>query len=400
MPRRSRFVALHSTSSQPANLLNEWTGELSACDLQANLAFVFLAEHAEETFAAVGSLLRERFPTAQILGANCQGTIAGSREMESGPSAVLWLGELADMELGSQHLRFERTSEGAAFSGSGDALDLSEWDPAEGLIIGLGDPYTFPMDVYLERLQDEAPLLPVVGGMASGGAGPGLTLLMRNGELINHGAVFLTLRNLRAGAGPRFRSVVSQGCRPIGEPLVVTSAERNQIFGLGGQSAVAQLLRIYRQLPTQEQRMLQQGLHLGIAVDEYRERFGYGDFLIRNVMQINQQDDYLVVGDFVRVGQTVQFHLRDEVSATADLRARVKQMQAEALPQRAVGGLLFSCNGRGSNLFSEPDHDARLIRELAGEIPLAGFFAAGEIGPVAGVNFVHGFTSSALFFLD
>ena len=114
---------------------------------------------------------------------------------------------------------------------------------------------------------------------------------------------------------------------------------------------------------------MQQGLHLGIAVDEYRERFGYGDFLIRNVMQINQQDDYLVVGDFVRVGQTVQFHLRDEVSATADLRARVKQMQAEALPRRAAGGLLFSCNGRGSNLFSEPDHDARLIRELAGEIP-------------------------------
>jgi small ligand-binding sensory domain FIST len=182
--------------------------------------------------------------------------------------------------------------------------------------------------------------------------------------------------------------------------LVVTAAERNQIFGLGGQSAVEQLLRIYRELPTQEQRMLQQGLHLGIAIDEYRERFGLGDFLIRNVMQINQQDDYLVVGDFVRVGQTVQFHLRDHLSATADLRVRLKQMLNNTQPQRPGGALLFSCNGRGSNLFPEPHHDAGLIREIAGEIPLAGFFAAGEIGPVAGVNFVHGFTASALFFLD
>lgn len=381
-------------------MLGELAGQLSACEVSANVVFVFLAEHSEETLVEVGKLLAERFPGAELLGANVQGTIADSEENETGPAAVIWLGELVDVELTSHHLSFQRTSEGAAFSGSGDLLDLSEWDPAESAIVGLGDPYTFPMDVYLERLREEAPRLPVVGGMASGGAGPGLTLLMRNGELVNHGAVFLTLRNQRAGGGQRFRSVVSQGCRPIGQPLVVTAAERNQIFGLGGQSAVEQLLRIYQQLPTQEQRMLQQGLHLGIAIDEYRDRFGLGDFLIRNVLQINQQEGYLVVGDFVRVGQTVQFHLRDHLSATADLKARMKQMLGDSLPQRPGGALLFSCNGRGSNLFPEPHHDARLIRELGGEIHLAGFFAAGEIGPVAGVNFVHGFTASALFFLD
>lgn len=381
-------------------MLGELAAQLSASDLEANVAFAFLAEHSEESFAEVGKLLSERFPAAHILGANCQGTIADDEELESGPSAVVWLGSLVDVELGSHHLSFQRTTEGAAFSGSGHVLDLSDWDPAEAAIIGLGDPYTFPMDVYLERLRDEAPCLPVVGGMASGGAGPGLTLLLRNGELINHGAVFLTLRNERPGGGQRFRSVVSQGCRPIGQPLVVTAAERNQIFGLGGQSAVEQLLRIYRQLPTQEQRMLQQGLHLGIAIDEYRDRFALGDFLIRNVLQINQQEDYLVVADFVRVGQTVQFQLRDHLSATADLKTRMKQMLGDSLPLRPRGGLLFSCNGRGSNLFPEPHHDAGLIRDLAGEIPLAGFFAAGEIGPVAGVNFVHGFTASALFFFD
>ena len=400
MHRRSRFACIQSRQSRPAEMLGELTAQLSACEIDANVAFAFLADQTEESFVEVAKLLSERFPGAHVLGANCQGTIADSEELEAGASAVLWLGELAEVELGSHHLSFQRTSEGAAFSGSGDLLDLSDWDPAEAAIVGLGDPYTFPMDVYLERLRDEAPRLPVVGGMASGGAGPGLTLLLRNGELINHGAVFLTLRNARPGSGPRFQSVVSQGCRPIGQPLVVTAAERNQIFGLGGQSAVEQLLRIYRELPTQEQRMLQQGLHLGIAIDEYRERFGLGDFLIRNVMQINQQEDYLVVGDFVRVGQTVQFHLRDHLSATADLRIRLKQMLNETQPQRPGGALLFSCNGRGSNLFPEPHHDAGLIREIAGEIPLAGFFAAGEIGPVAGVNFVHGFTASALFFLD
>lgn len=144
--------------------------------------------------------------------------------------------------------------------------------------------------------------------------------------------------------------------------------------------------------------MLQMGLHLGIAVDEYRDRFGFGDFLIRNVMQLNQEEGYLVVGDFVRVGQTVQFHLRDEVSAGAELKMRLQQMLANIQPQRPCGALLFSCNGRGQNLFSTPNHDAELIRSTVGEIPLAGFFAAGEIGPVSGVNFVHGYTASGLFF--
>lgn len=400
MTRHSRFATFRSIRSDSSAVLEDLQIQLQTAELNANLVFVFVAEQSEEAFADLSKLLKQRFPAAHLLGCSCQGTICGEQEIENGPSAIVWAGELADVELGSFHLNFQRTSEGAAFAGQGDLPDASDWEPGEAVIVGLGDPYTFPMDVYLERLRDEAPLLPVVGGMASGGTGPGLTLLMRNGELVNHGAVFLTLRNRRTDGQPRFSAVVSQGCRPIGEPLVVTRSERNQIFGLGGKSALEQLMRIYRELPTSEQRMLQQGLHLGIAVDEYRERFGFGDFLIRNVIGMDQAEGYLVVGDFVRVGQTVQFHLRDDVSANADLEQRLKQMLAQSQPQRPAGGLLFSCNGRGTNLFSEPHHDARLIRTTLGEIPLAGFFAAGEIGPVSGVNFVHGFTASGLFFQD
>lgn len=380
-------------------MLGELAGQLDSAELKPNLVLVFLAEQTEEVFAELARSLRARFPQAQLLGCSVQGTICNGQELESGPSAVVWAGELPDVEIGSFHLNFQRTSEGAAFAGEGDLADLSEWEPADSALIALGDPYTFPMDVYLERLRDEAPLMPVVGGMASGGAGPGLTLLMRNGVLVNHGAIFASLRNRRMDGLPRFSSVVSQGCRPIGEPFVVTGAERNQVFGLGGKPAIEQLIKIYRELPTQEQRMLQMGMHLGIAVDEYRDRFGFGDFLIRNVMQLNQEEGFLVVGDFVRVGQTVQFHLRDEVSAGAELKMRLQQMLANLQPQRPVGGLLFSCNGRGQNLFSTPNHDAELIRSTVGEIPLAGFFAAGEIGPVSGVNFVHGYTASGLFFL-
>jgi len=379
-------------------MLDDLAGQLDSAEISPNLVLVFLAEQTEESFAELSKSLRRRFPEAQLLGCSVQGAICDGQEFESGPSAVVWAGQLSDVEIGSFHLNFQRTSEGAAFAGEGELADLSEWEPADSVLIALGDPYTFPMDVYLERLRDEAPMLPVVGGMASGGAGPGLTLLMRNGELVNQGAMFASLRNRRSDGLPRFISVVSQGCRPIGEPFVVTGAERNQVFGLGGKPAVEQLLRIYRELLTQEQRMLQMGLHLGIAVDEYRDRFGFGDFLIRNVLQLNQDDGYLVVGDFVRVGQTVQFHLRDEVSAGAELQQRLKQMLAEMQPQRLAGALLFSCNGRGQNLFSTANHDAQLIQSTVGQIPLAGFFAAGEIGPVSGVNFVHGYTASGLFF--
>jgi small ligand-binding sensory domain FIST len=202
-------------------------------------------------------------------------------------------------------------------------------------------------------------------------------------------------------SGPvRLQTVVSQGCRPIGRPFVVTKAERNIIYELGGKPALVQLREIFDTLPTSEQRLVQRALHVGRVVSEYQERFEQGDFLVRNVVGIDANSGAIAIGDYLRPGQTVQFHIRDEEAADAEL----KQLMVDAKSKGGgspAGALLFTCNGRGTRMFSQPNHDADAIAHAFGPIPLAGFFAQGELGPIGQHNFIHGFTASiGLFYPD
>jgi small ligand-binding sensory domain FIST len=225
--------------------------------------------------------------------------------------------------------------------------------------------------------------------MASGIRGPGECRLLHNGDVRDQGAVGVVLQ------GPLGqRSGVSQGCRPLGRPLVITRAENNVIFELGGKPPLEQLRELWQTLSPAEQTLVrEQGLHVGRVINEYRGDFRRGDFLVRNVLELDRSR--LMISEPVRVGQTVQFHVRDAASADEDLHALLRQ---ELTGKKPAAGLLFSCNGRGRRLFPTPDHDAKAVRGAAGPIPLAGFFAQGELGPVGGRNFVHGFTASLALF--
>jgi small ligand-binding sensory domain FIST len=194
-------------------------------------------------------------------------------------------------------------------------------------------------------------------------------------------------------------TLVSQGCKPIGSTYVVTRAERNVIFELGGRPAMERLQELYPTLSPQDQQLIEQGLLVGLAMSEYQERFRRGDFLITNVMGAHRESGAILLGNLVRTGQTVQFHVRDAKTADEDLRHMLGQLD-QSSDRRFAGGLLFSCNGRGTRMFPEPHHDAQGIRKALGPLPLAGLFAAGEIGPVGGRNYIHGFTASLALFQD
>ncbi len=193
------------------------------------------------------------------------------------------------------------------------------------------------------------------------------------------------------------RCIVSQGCRPIGRPFVITRARENVILELAGKPPLARLQELWQQLGPEDQQLFQRGLHVGRVINEYQGGFQRGDFLVRNVLGLDRDTGALAITDRVRVGQTVQFHVRDAATADEDLHALL-QIDLSAGAKRPAGALVFSCNGRGSRMFDQPDHDARAVRAEAGEIPLAGFFAAGELGPVGGQNFLHGFTASVVLF--
>ncbi|HXG09499.1 MAG TPA: FIST N-terminal domain-containing protein [Gemmataceae bacterium] len=358
-----------------------------------DLALVFFSPHHAEYAALIGETIRKRLAPRCLLGCSGEGIIGNDQEIEQRPAVSLWLGRWSrPVELEAFHLVQERTPDGVSLLGWPDGLVGAV--PRRSAMLLLGDPYTFPVDLLLEQVNTDYPGLRVLGGMCSGGGGPGESRLLIDGWVVQAGAVGVLLQGELG-----LRSIVSQGCRPIGRHLVITRAEDNIIRELGGRPPLEQLQQLWQELSPEEQQLLQRGLHIGRVINEYQGEFQRGDFLVRNVLGIDRESGALAITDWVRVGQTVQFHVRDARTADEDLRALL-QLDLSAHEKRPTAALVFSCNGRGTRLFPEPHHDARTIRAEAGEIPLAGFFAAGELGPVGGQNFIHGFTASVVLFED
>ena len=259
-------------------------------------------------------------------------------------------------------------------------------------VLLLADPFSFPTDGLIAQLNTREAGIPIVGGNASGGQAPQDNRLIVGDQVTSDGAVAILLRG-----NTGIRTLVSQGCRPVGDHFVITRSDENVIYELGGKPALLQLKQIFDTLPTHEQALIQRGLHVGRVVSEYQDQFEQGDFLVRNVLGIDPDKGSIAVADFLRPGQTIQFQIRDQHTADAELNQLLAQLQNDQ-NFTAGGGLLFSCNGRGTRLFSEPHHDASAVDQALGSIPLAGFFAAGEIGPIGKENFMHGFTASLALF--
>jgi small ligand-binding sensory domain FIST len=346
----------------------------------ADLAVLFFSTHHARSADVLVRTVQQRLSPRCLLGCVAEAVIGGDREIEQNPAVSLWVSRWAKpLTMEPFHLVLERTADGPSLFG---------W-PA---VLLLGDPFTFPIDLLLRRVNEDAPGVRVLGGMASGIRGPGQCRLLFQDTVKDQGAAGVLLQGQLG-----LRSIVSQGCRPIGRPLVITRAKDNLILELGGKTPLAQLQELWATLTAQEQELFQQGLHIGRVLNEYQGQFQRGDFLVRNVLALERESGALAVTDRVRVGQTVQFHVRDAATADEDLHALLR-LDVGAHERKPSAALLFSCNGRGSRLFSQPHHDARALYAEAGDIPLAGFFAQGELGPVGGQNFIHGFTASIALF--
>jgi small ligand-binding sensory domain FIST len=356
-----------------------------------DLAAAFFSVHHAPAANEMAEAIRQRLAPRCLLGCVAEAVIGNDREVEEGPALSLWLGRWTrPVSVESFHLTLQRAADGPSLLGWPDALTGA--DPSQTAVLLLGDPFTFPVDLFLSQVRDLAPGVRVLGGMASGIRAPGQCRLLHDSAAVNQGAAGILLQ------GPvGLRSIVSQGCRPIGHPLVITRAEENIICELGGKPSLERLQELWEGLTPEEQNLFRQGLHIGRVLNEYQEGFQRGDFLVRNVLGIDRDSGALGINDRVRVGQTVQFHVRDADTADEDLHALL-QRDRHAHDRPPAAGLIFTCNGRGMRLFRQPHHDACAVRAEVGPIPLAGFFAQGELGPVGGQNFIHGFTASIALF--
>jgi small ligand-binding sensory domain FIST len=386
------FTAALSTAPETPEALAEVCGRARAqLDGTPDLGVVFFSPHHLKAAAEISRAVRQELGPRCLLGCVGEAVIGDDQEIEASPALSLWLARWAGgVSTVPFHLVLERTADGPSLLGWPDALVGA--DGADASILMLGDPFTFPADLFLQQINEDSPGLRVLGGMASGIRGAGQCRLLLDGAVLDQGAAGVLLQ------GPvGLRSIVSQGCRPIGRHMVVTRAEDNLILELGGRPPLEQLQELWQSLTAQEQQLFQRGLHIGRVLNEYQGDFQRGDFLVRNVLGLDRTTGAMAVGDRVRVGQTVQFHVRDAETAEEDLHALL-QLDISAHEKRPGAALLFSCNGRGTRLFNQPHHDARVVRAEAGAIPLAGFFAMGELGPVGGQNCQHGFTASVALF--
>lgn len=356
------------------------------------IAFVS-AQHAAK-FDLLAGLLRREFENAYIFGCCAGGVIGGGREIEDRAGLSLTGASLPGVKMKGTHLTAEQAPSLYADARIWeDALRMTANQQPSFLV--LSDPYSFDAESFVKGLDRVFPLAPKIGGLASGARTVGGTTLFLNDQVYHSGCITLALTgNIEIDA------VVAQGCRPIGDPMFVTAAHENLIRELDRRSPRDVIAEVFERTSVADRELFGDSLFLGLAMRADANQYMPGDFLIRNVLGMDPQSGALWVSANVPVNSVVQFHLRDAETSAYDLERTLSNYRASHSLTPECGALLFSCNGRGANLYGQADHDSNAFRRLVADLPIGGFFCAGEIGPVQNATYLHGYTSAFAVFRE
>ena len=361
-------------------------------ETELDLAVAFVSAHHAEEYGHTPGLVQEALGARVFIGCSAGGVIGGGTEVEHRPGFALTVAKLPCVELHPFHLEESDLPDADA--------SPQAWEEKMGIspeevscFLVLANPFTFPTPDLIQGLNYAYAASMKVGGMASDATKPGNNVLYLDDQVYRAGAVCIAMHgNIVVD------TVVAQGCRPIGRPMQVTRCDGNLLLELDGEPPIQVLQRLTPTLDERDRELARHSLFLGVVMDELLEHPGQGDFLIRNLMGGNPNTGVLSIGELPREGQTVQFHLRDAKTSSEDLDALLTRYANGFEGEQSEGALLFPCLGRGEYLYGHPDHDTNLFRDRVGSLPLGGFFCNGEIGPVGGTTFLHGYTSSFAIF--
>ena len=257
-----------------------------------------------------------------------------------------------------------------------------------GCLLILPDPVGLQPQALLDGLHEALGFVPILGAVVAGA--PFFQIF--NTDVARGGLAGVAL----SGAQPLIG--VAQGCQPIGEPYVITRADGNVVSEIGSRPAVAVMREALHSLHDPESRIREAGVFVGLAMDPAKSPLERGDFLVRNLVGVDQRGGAIAVAEPVHVGQTIQFQIRDAQSAREDLVAILEMLKEQLGGRRPSFGCYFNCAGRGQGLFGIPDHDVTLITQHLGKFPLAGFFGNGEFAPIGRRNFFHNYTGALVIF--
>jgi small ligand-binding sensory domain FIST len=356
-----------------------------------DLLLAFASPHHAQDFTILAELAAERHPGALLVGCTGSGVIGNAREAEEGPALSLTGAWLPGVACNGFHVGMSSLPDPETGAASWhDRVGLGPRTRPKFLL--LADPFTLDADALIGGLDRAYPRAPKVGGLVSGGRAPGEHRLLLGEEVHRGGAVGVAFTG-----DLEVDTVIAQGCRPIGRPMLVTRCRGGALLELDRGKPLEVLAEIHEELGPRDRELMRHSLFLGLDMREERVEYDPGELLVRNIVGADPETGALSVGEELHPVQAVQFVLRDADAAREDLR-RMLEVRRETGAPRPEGALLFSCTGRGSGLFGRPDHDTGLFEEVLGPAALGGFFCNGEIGPVGGTTFLHGYTSAFALF--
>lgn len=343
---------------------------------RADLVFCFVSNHYLDHAHSLPRALEAHFPKALQLGCSASGVIGGQQEVEFEPAIALLGASLPGVEIAPFALEGEMETW---------ARQITIDPDREPDLVVLSDPFTCDAGEMVSWLDAAFPESTKIGGVASGASQPGEGVLLLDGRLQRTGAVGIALTG-----NIELDTIVAQGCRPVGAPMFATRAGGQVLYEVDGRSALSALEKLFASLDEADQALARSSLYLGLVMHEQQEVYDQGDFLIRGILGIDPEAEALAINGEISEGTVVQFQLRDAHTSAEDLQ----QLLARHQYGSPSGALLFSCTGRGQGLYGVPNHDSDMFAKQMGPVPLGGFFGNGEIGPVHGTTFVHGYTSS------
>lgn len=372
----------------------------------ADVGFIFISATFASEYPRLLPLLKERLALPALIGCGGGGIVGNPvaasasdlpiHEVEDEPALCLCLGHLPGVTVKTFWLDEEQLPD--LDSPPQDWVNYIGVDPAsQPDFVLIADPMTSKIKDLLQGFDFAYPMAVKVGGLASGGGGQRCNGLFCDDQYYEEGSVGLAL------SGPvQIKAVVAQGCRPVGPIFRVVEGQRNVILDIEPDADDEQkdehetplecLQSLLQELTEEERELAQHSLFVGVAHSAFRMELGQGDFLIRNLVGIDPRVGAVAIGDRVRSGQRIQFHLRDGNTSTTDLTTLLQEYRT-ANPEPVAGALMFSCLGRGEDLYDRPHHDSSLFRQFMGDVPVSGFFCAGEIGPIGGATYLHGYTA-------
>ncbi len=382
------IISNTSKSKNMGKLIDELTVD---CNGTYNMGVLFIASIAKEHIQMIINNIRQRVDIRNFMACTCAGIIGSHMELEGEVGASLFLANMPKTEVSPFYISQDELEAMQTPQHFYEKLGVKP--DQKPVFLVLPDPFQVDLNRFMDGMNTAYKSAPIVGGLASGSARAEGNTLYQNGNTYHQGIIGFTLTG-----DITVDTIVSQGCRPVGETYIVTRAQDNVIHEVAGKPVLEVIKSVFQGLPEHDRLMAQQALLIGVVMDEYKHPLKRGDFLIRSVIGIDQSAGSIVIGDSIRTGQTIQLHVRDAKAAEEDLNALLEIYKEENEGVSPQGAFVFSCNGRGTGLFQEPNHDIKIIQKHLGPIPAAGFFCSGEIGPIGGTNFIHGFTDSIVVF--